>query len=268
MALYESVFIARQDVSSSQVDALADSFQKIIEDGGGQVAKREYWGLRSLAYKIKKNRKGHYVLFNIDSPSEAVMEYERNMKLNEDILRYMTLRVDELDPEPSVVMQGRGRGERGERGKRFDERPRDGDRRPQAGTTEAVTPAETTAAKPTEAAKPDAESADEKAPKSAAKTAKTTSAKKTDDDKKDDDKKKDAKPAKSEEPAPDDKKKDAKPAKSEEPAPDDKKADDKKADDKKTKKAAPAKQDAPAKEDKKPASVKKTAATKKKGEEA
>lgn len=243
MALYESVFIARQDVSSSQVDALADSFQKIIEDGGGQVAKREYWGLRSLAYKIKKNRKGHYVLFNIDAPSEAVLEYERNMKLNEDILRYMTLRVDELDPEPSVVMQGRGRGDRGERGgRRFEERPRDGDRRPQAGASEAAKPAETKTAEPvkSDAAKPDAEAADEKAPKTAAKTAE-----KTDGDKKDDGEKKDAKPAKSEKPAP----------------------DDKKSDDKKAKKAEPAEPDAPAKEDKKPASAKKAAATKK-GEEA
>ena len=256
MALYESVFIARQDISSSQVDALADSFQKIIEDGGGQVPKREYWGLRSLAYKIKKNRKGHYVLFNIDSPSGAVLEFERNMKLNEDILRYMTLRVDELDPEPSVVMQGRGRsdhGERGERGRRFGERPRDGDKRPEAAKTDTAKPAETKtaepektdvakqaetkAAKPTEAVKPDAEAVDEKAPKTAAKTAKKTSAKKTDDDKK----------------------KDAKPAKSEKSTPDDKK----------DKKAAPAKKEALAKEDKKPAVVKKkAAATKKKGEEA
>jgi len=260
MALYESVFIARQDISSSQVDALADSFQKVIEDGGGQVPKREYWGLRSLAYKIKKNRKGHYVLFNIDSPSEAVQEFERNMKLNEDILRYMTLRVDELDPEPSVVMQSRGRSDRGDRGRRFDERPRDGDRRPEAAKTDAAKPAEaakTDVAKPAEAEKPDAEAADGKAPKTAAKpatpatpatpkTEKTTSAEKTESGGKDDAGKKDAKPAKSEEPTP----------------------DDKKADDKKAKKAAPAKKDAPAEEDKKPASVKKAAATKKKGEEA
>jgi len=146
MALYESVFIARQDISSSQVDALADSLQKIIEDGGGQVPKRENWGLRSLAYKIKKNRKGHYVLFNIDSPSDAVHEFERNMKLSEDILRYMTLRVDELDPEPSVVMQGRGRSDRGERGRRFEERPGDGDKQPDKAPPDSATPTKTKAA--------------------------------------------------------------------------------------------------------------------------
>jgi small subunit ribosomal protein S6 len=131
MALYESVFIARQDVSSSQVDGIADTLQKVIEDNGGQVAKREYWGLRNLSYKIKKNRKGHYALFNIDAPAEALREYERTMKLNEDILRFMTIKVDELDPEPSVVMQNKGRdrerGDRGDRGgrggRRFDERP-------------------------------------------------------------------------------------------------------------------------------------------------
>jgi small subunit ribosomal protein S6 len=131
MALYESVFIARQDVSSSQVDGIADTLQKVIEDNGGQVAKREYWGLRNLSYKIKKNRKGHYALFNIDAPVDALREYERMMKLNEDILRYMTIKVDELDPEPSVVMQNKGRdrerGDRGDRGgrggRRFDERP-------------------------------------------------------------------------------------------------------------------------------------------------
>jgi len=137
MALYESVFIARQDVSSSQVDSIADALQKVIEDNGGQVPKREYWGLRNLSYKIKKNRKGHYALFNIDAPAEALREYERTMKLNEDILRFMTIKVDELDPEPSVVMQNKGRdrdrGERGDRGdrgdrggrggRRFDERP-------------------------------------------------------------------------------------------------------------------------------------------------
>jgi small subunit ribosomal protein S6 len=131
MALYESVFIARQDVSSSQVDGIADTLQKVIEDNGGQVAKREYWGLRNLAYKIKKNRKGHYAMFNIDAPAAALHEFERSMRFNEDILRYMTIKVDELDPEPSVVMQNKGRdrerGERGERGgrggRRFEDRP-------------------------------------------------------------------------------------------------------------------------------------------------
>ena len=126
MPLYESVFIARQDISASQAEGLADQFTKIIEDGGGKVAKREYWGLRGLAYKIKKNRKGHYTLFNIDAPSAAVTEMERNMSLNEDVLRYLTIKVEELEEGPSVMMQARDRRDGGRGGRRFD---RD-DRRP------------------------------------------------------------------------------------------------------------------------------------------
>ena len=126
MPLYESVFIARQDISASQAEGLADQFTKIIEDGGGKVAKREYWGLRGLAYKIKKNRKGHYTLFNIDAPSTAVTEMERNMSLNEDVLRYLTIKVEELEEGPSVMMQARDRRDGGRGGRRFD---RD-DRRP------------------------------------------------------------------------------------------------------------------------------------------
>jgi small subunit ribosomal protein S6 len=85
MPYYESVFIARQDISGAQVDSLTESFTNIIQEGGGQVTKKEFWGLRSLAYKIKKNRKGHYVLLNIDGPSDAVLEMERNMRINEDV---------------------------------------------------------------------------------------------------------------------------------------------------------------------------------------
>jgi len=129
MALYESVYIARQDVSAGQVEQISDALQKIVEDGGGQIAKREYWGLRNLAYKIKKNRKGHYTLFNIDAPAAALQEYERAMKLNEDVLRHLTVRVDELDPEPSVVMANKGRErERGDRGDRGDRGGRGGRR--------------------------------------------------------------------------------------------------------------------------------------------
>lgn len=142
MAYYESVFIARQDLSSAQAEGLADTFQKVIEDQGGKITKRESWGLRTLTYKVKKNRKGHYVLFNIDAPSAAVVEMERQMRLNEDVLRSLSVRIDELDPEPSAVLQGRGerevrggdRGERGDRGGRGGDRgerpPRrfDGDR--------------------------------------------------------------------------------------------------------------------------------------------
>ena len=112
MSLYESVIIARQEISTQQVEALADTFEGIIKDGGGNVAKRENWGLRSLAYKIKKNRKGHYVLMNIDAPAEAVHEMERLMRLNEDVLRYLTLRVDEFEEGPSIPAQTQARTER------------------------------------------------------------------------------------------------------------------------------------------------------------
>ena len=115
MAFYESVFIARQDISAAQVEGLTDTFSQIIEKNGGKIAKKENWGLRALAYKIKKNRKGHYVQLSLDAPAEAVHEMERIMRLNEDLLRYMTIRVDELDGEPSIMM--RARPER-------DERPR------------------------------------------------------------------------------------------------------------------------------------------------
>src|SRR3546814_7270273 len=99
MPYYESVFIARQDISSAQVDQLADQFTEIVASGGGEVKKREYWGLRSLAYRIKKNRKGHYMLFNLDAPAAAVSEMEHLMRLNEDILRYPTIKVDALRSE-------------------------------------------------------------------------------------------------------------------------------------------------------------------------
>ena len=105
MPLYESVFIARQDISASQADALADDFSKSIEENGGKVVSRENWGLRTLAYRIKKNRKGHYILLNIDAPAAAVQEMERQMRLHEYILRYLTLKVDELATEPSMMVQ-------------------------------------------------------------------------------------------------------------------------------------------------------------------
>ena len=111
MPFYENVFIARQDISSAQVDALADQFTQLVSDQGGQVTKREYWGLRNISYRIKKNRKGHYMLFNLDAPPAAVNELERTMRINEDVLRYLTVRVDEHEPGPSVVMQSRSRGE-------------------------------------------------------------------------------------------------------------------------------------------------------------
>lgn len=126
MPFYENVFIARQDIAGTQADTLADTFAAIIEQGGGKVTKKENWGLRSLAFRMQKNRKGHYLLLNIDAPSAAVLEMERNMRLNEDVLRYLTVRVDALEEGQSVMLQKRDRDDRGERGDRGDrgDRPR------------------------------------------------------------------------------------------------------------------------------------------------
>ena len=107
MAFYETVFIARPDLSPAQVEALATQFTDIITQGGGEVAKTEFSGLRTLAYKINKSKKGHYVLFSLSSPSDVVKEMERNMRLNEDVMRYLTISVDALDSEPSALMQSR-----------------------------------------------------------------------------------------------------------------------------------------------------------------
>jgi small subunit ribosomal protein S6 len=112
MPLYENVFIARQDISGAQVDALADNFAQLIADNGGEVKKREYWGLRNLAYRMRKNRKGHYVLMNLEAPPAAVAELERTMRINEDVLRYLTIRVAAHEEGPSAVMQNRGRDDR------------------------------------------------------------------------------------------------------------------------------------------------------------
>jgi small subunit ribosomal protein S6 len=126
MPFYENVFIARQDISATQVEALADTFTALVAEQGGQVTKREYWGLRNLTYRIKKNRKGHYILFNLDAPPAAVNELERNMRINEDVIRYLTVRVEALEEGPSVVMQNRGRSEERERGRRgYGDRDRD-----------------------------------------------------------------------------------------------------------------------------------------------
>jgi small subunit ribosomal protein S6 len=118
LAFYESVFIARQDVSAAQVDSLIETFTGILSAQGATVAKKEYWGLRSLAYRIAKNRKGHYVLLNIDGPAAAVTEMERTMRINEDVIRYLTIRVEKHEEGPSVMMQSRGREGRDERGGR------------------------------------------------------------------------------------------------------------------------------------------------------
>ena len=139
MPYYENVFIARQDVSAVQVDGLIENFEKIITNAGGSIAKRENWGLRTMAYKIKKNRKGHYVLLNIDAPAPALHEMERQMRINEDILRYMTIRVDEHEVAPSAIMRNKDRDDRPRR----DRGPRSGfssDRpKPEAEASEAAT---------------------------------------------------------------------------------------------------------------------------------
>lgn len=127
MSLYECVFIARQDISAPQVEALTEELSNIIAQGGGSVSKKEYWGLRNIAYRVKKNRKGHYVLMNIDAPSAAVKEMERQMSINEDVLRTLTLRVEELEEGPSAMMQSKSRDERPRRGE-GDDRPPRGDR--------------------------------------------------------------------------------------------------------------------------------------------
>ncbi len=128
MAFYENVFIARQDISTAQVEAMTAQFSEIIKGQGGEVGKTENWGLRNLTYRIKKNKKGHYVLMNITASGAAVAELERNMRINEDILRYMTVRVEGLEDGPSIMLQNKNREDRPRReGDRFGDRDR-GDR--------------------------------------------------------------------------------------------------------------------------------------------
>ena len=122
MAQYEHVFLARQDVSGQRVDELVEQYKGVIEAGGGSVGKTEYWGLKSLTFRINKNRKAHFTLMNVEAPHEAVTEMERQMRINEDVLRFLTVRVDELEEEPSVQMQKK---ERDERRRRDRERRRD-----------------------------------------------------------------------------------------------------------------------------------------------
>ena len=144
MPLYEHVFLARQDISQQQVEALTKEFSQIVEELGGKVSRTEYWGLKGLAFKIKKSRKAHYSMFNLDAPPAAVAEMERRMGLSTDVIRFMTVRVDEHETEPSAQMRksdrddrrdgerpGGGGGFRGERGgfrggDRGDRPPREG----------------------------------------------------------------------------------------------------------------------------------------------
>lgn len=132
MAYYECVFIARQDISATQVEGLCETFSKVITDNDGSVVKTENWGLRTLSYRINKNRKAHYVMFNIDAPAPAVHEMERQMRINEDVLRYLTIKLDAFEEGPSVMMQSRQR----------DDRPRRYENnRPSEGDKSAATPA-------------------------------------------------------------------------------------------------------------------------------
>ena len=122
MALYEHVFLARQDLAQAQVDALAEAATKIVTDGEGRVTKTETWGLRSLAYRIAKNRKAHYVMLEIDAPGAVVAELERQTQINEDVIRYMTVKIDAAEAGPSVMMRKQER----DRERRADREGRDG----------------------------------------------------------------------------------------------------------------------------------------------
>jgi small subunit ribosomal protein S6 len=154
MPLYEHVYLARQDASAQQVEALTAQYKGVIEQMGGKVAKTEYWGVKSLSYRIRKNRKAHMTLMNVDAPAAALAEIERQQRLNEDVLRYLTVRVDAHEEGPSAMMRkadrdrerdrdrderrGFDRGDRGDRG----ERRRDRDGRPREGADEATAAAE------------------------------------------------------------------------------------------------------------------------------
>lgn len=107
MALYESVIIGRQDLTPSQFETIVNEFISVIESLKGTIQKQESWGLRNLAYKINKNRKGHYMLLNIDGPADAIVEYERLMRLHEDIIRFLTMRIKSVDEKPSSLMSNK-----------------------------------------------------------------------------------------------------------------------------------------------------------------
>jgi len=128
MPLYEHVYLTRQDLSAQQVEDLTKQFSDVIAGLGGKVTKNEYWGLKSLSYRINKNRKAHMTLLNVDAPAAAVTEIERQERLSEDVLRYLTIRVEELEEGPSAMMRKSDRDERGDRGGRFGDRGFGGDR--------------------------------------------------------------------------------------------------------------------------------------------
>jgi small subunit ribosomal protein S6 len=130
MRSYEHTFIARQDLSPQQAQALAETYAEVVTGNGGEVTKNEYWGLRNLAYRIKKNRKGHYLHLNVRAPAPAIDELERQERLSDDVIRYLTVKVEELDDQPSIIMQVRSSREERGRGRHDDGPPRrhDGDR--------------------------------------------------------------------------------------------------------------------------------------------
>jgi small subunit ribosomal protein S6 len=128
MALYEHIYLARQDVTPQQVETLTEQFKTVIEANGGSIAKLEYWGVKTLAYRIKKNRKAHFTLLNINAPAAAVAEMERQMGINEDILRFMTIRMEEHEEGPSAMMRKREESDREDRGERRGPRGDRGDR--------------------------------------------------------------------------------------------------------------------------------------------
>src|SRR5664279_82265 len=137
MPLYEHVYLARQDLSTQQVEELTTTLSGVITAQGGKVLKNEYWGLKSLSYRIAKNRKAHLTLLNIDAPSAALNEVERQERISEDVLRYLTIRVEEHEEGPSAMMRKSDRDDRGERGDRGDRGDRGRDRRPR-GDDDAV----------------------------------------------------------------------------------------------------------------------------------
>jgi small subunit ribosomal protein S6 len=157
MPLYEHVYLARQDASAQQVEALTAQYKGVIEQMGGKITKTEYWGVKSLSYRIRKNRKAHMTLLNVDAPATALAEIERQERLNEDVLRYLTVRVDAHEEGPSAMMRkadrdrerdrdrderrGFDRGDRGDRGER-GERRRDRDGRGREGAEEATATAD------------------------------------------------------------------------------------------------------------------------------
>ncbi|MGA3309036.1 MAG: 30S ribosomal protein S6 [Xanthobacteraceae bacterium] len=163
MSLYEHVYLARQDASAQQVEELTAHLKGVVEGLGGSIAKTEYWGVKSLSYRLRKNRKAHFTLMNVDAPPAAINEIERLERLNEDVLRYLTIRVEAHEEGPSAMMRrverdrdrDDRRGDRGDRGDRFDrgdrgdrggdrgDRPRDRDRRPREGSDQTETPTTT-----------------------------------------------------------------------------------------------------------------------------